>query len=155
MCGFFRHCCWIGIITTIVFTLSATVAIFIAIQRQITKVSKRNDGFRTPSSYRDVSHLFHGELDQNDQTDTMVLDRVTDHLNTTMVLEVDVCGVDVTVNRISSGLNAELDEFPWLALLEYKSDNGSSQFLCGGVLISSRYILTSAQCLSSHSMSEL
>lgn len=154
MCGFFRHCCWIGIITTIVFTISATIAIFIAIQREIGKISKRNSEFQTSSSYKDVSQLFYGEFDEQNYNVEVVEVQNLDQ-NTTMVLEVDVCGVDVSVNRLSSGLTAELDEFPWLALLEYQSDNGTSQFLCGGVLISSRYILTSANCLASNSISKL
>uniref|UniRef100_A0A1Y1L107 CLIP domain-containing serine protease n=1 Tax=Photinus pyralis TaxID=7054 RepID=A0A1Y1L107_PHOPY len=56
-----------------------------------------------------------------------------------------VCGT-ATENRIVGGQVAELDEFPWMALIEYRKPSGSG-FHCGGVLISKRYILTAAHCV--------
>ncbi|XP_066245747.1 serine protease easter-like [Euwallacea similis] len=58
----------------------------------------------------------------------------------------DVCGTG-TINRIYGGEKAQLDEFPWMALVEYERPNGQRGFYCGGVLISSRYVLTAAHCL--------
>ncbi|XP_032521806.2 phenoloxidase-activating enzyme-like [Danaus plexippus] len=57
-----------------------------------------------------------------------------------------VCGIDSSSgNRITNGNETAVDQYPWLALLEY-----SNGFLgCGGSLISSRYVLTAAHCLKS------
>uniref|UniRef100_A0AAR5PH77 CLIP domain-containing serine protease n=1 Tax=Dendroctonus ponderosae TaxID=77166 RepID=A0AAR5PH77_DENPD len=53
-------------------------------------------------------------------------------------------------NRIFGGDDTEIIDFPWLALLEYHSENNEEKlFLCGGSLISSRYVLTAAHCIPS------
>lgn len=55
------------------------------------------------------------------------------------------CG-KVLNTKIVGGTRADLDEFPWMALLEYYHPNGRSTS-CGGVLISKRYVLTAAHCV--------
>ncbi|XP_012285284.1 serine protease easter-like [Orussus abietinus] len=55
------------------------------------------------------------------------------------------CGRDLS-QRIVGGEKAGIDEFPWMALLEYDKPNGRVT-ACGGVLISDRYVLTAAHCL--------
>ncbi|XP_014611700.1 PREDICTED: uncharacterized protein LOC106790935 [Polistes canadensis] len=55
------------------------------------------------------------------------------------------CGKDLIV-RIIGGTPTALEEFPWMALLEYQHPRGHST-ACGGVLISKRYVLTAAHCL--------
>lgn len=57
------------------------------------------------------------------------------------------CGVDILADRIYGGVDTELDEFPWYALLQYESRRGVAEFHCGGSLISLRYVLTAAHCL--------
>ncbi|KAJ3647417.1 hypothetical protein Zmor_019296 [Zophobas morio] len=58
----------------------------------------------------------------------------------------DDCGVN-TQSRIYGGEKTDLDEFPWMALIEYEKPGGSRGFYCGGVLISKRYVLTAAHCV--------
>ncbi|XP_013168736.1 PREDICTED: venom protease-like [Papilio xuthus] len=54
------------------------------------------------------------------------------------------CGKDTSnANRIIGGGPAAIDQYPWLVLLEY----ARGVTLCGGSLISSRFVLTAAHCL--------
>lgn len=55
------------------------------------------------------------------------------------------CGKDLS-QKIFGGERTDIDEFPWMALLEYSKPNGRSTS-CGGVLISKRYVLTAAHCI--------
>lgn len=55
------------------------------------------------------------------------------------------CGNDLS-QRIIGGEITELDEFPWMVLLEHAKPNGKV-IICGGVLISRRYVLTAAHCI--------
>ncbi|XP_046401602.1 uncharacterized protein LOC124167662 [Ischnura elegans] len=70
---------------------------------------------------------------------------VSNHPNWRL-LRTDTCGADVS-DRIFGGEEANLKEYPWLALLQYQTSKGR-QFLCGGSLISTRYVLTAAHCVT-------
>ncbi|KAJ2938769.1 hypothetical protein O0L34_g3390 [Tuta absoluta] len=55
------------------------------------------------------------------------------------------CGIQNN-DRIVGGSRADIDEHPWMTLLRYDKPVGWG-FYCGGVLISSRYVLTAAHCV--------
>uniref|UniRef100_V5GX21 CLIP domain-containing serine protease n=2 Tax=Anoplophora glabripennis TaxID=217634 RepID=V5GX21_ANOGL len=59
----------------------------------------------------------------------------------------EICGVG-TPDKIYGGTEADLNEYPWMALIEYQDvDDGKRGFYCGGALISKRYVLTAAHCM--------
>lgn len=62
--------------------------------------------------------------------------------------ELEQCGLQENDNRIVDGTIADLDEFPWMALLQYKK-RGKIEPGCGGTLINNRYVVTAAHCADS------
>ncbi|XP_065087340.1 serine protease grass-like [Ochlerotatus camptorhynchus] len=60
------------------------------------------------------------------------------------VMNSQTCGSQ-TIDRISFGQVALPFEFPWMALLRDKH----GKFVCGGTLISRRFVLTAAHCINS------
>ncbi|KAL1506478.1 hypothetical protein ABEB36_005838 [Hypothenemus hampei] len=66
------------------------------------------------------------------------------------LIPTETCGQDsLTIdNRIFGGIDSDVNEFPWTALLEYENiQTGQKAFFCGGSLISSQYVLTVAHCI--------
>lgn len=61
------------------------------------------------------------------------------------------CGLTALADRIYGGDESGLDDFPWMALLEYEKpggfQRGRRKLSCGGALINQRYVLTAAHCL--------
>lgn len=55
------------------------------------------------------------------------------------------CGTGLS-NRIFGGNITGIDEFPWMALLEYTKNNVKG-YHCGGSLINDRYVLTAGHCV--------
>lgn len=71
-----------------------------------------------------------------------ISDRVTPN---NLIPTIADCGEDL-VDKILGGNATDLNEFTWMALLEYQKPTGRG-FHCGGVLITRRYVLTAAHCI--------
>uniref|UniRef100_W8C9P6 Trypsin-1 n=1 Tax=Ceratitis capitata TaxID=7213 RepID=W8C9P6_CERCA len=52
------------------------------------------------------------------------------------------CGSINTFHRIVGGMETEVNEYPWMAMLLRRGD-----FYCGGSLINDQYVLTAAHCV--------
>ncbi|XP_023341783.1 venom serine protease [Eurytemora carolleeae] len=56
-----------------------------------------------------------------------------------------VCGLPNDNGKIVGGLETEVNEYPWMAFLRFKTASVQA-FFCGGSLISSRWVVTAAHC---------
>ncbi|KAJ2945113.1 hypothetical protein O0L34_g9172 [Tuta absoluta] len=57
------------------------------------------------------------------------------------------CGIESFAgDRIIGGKDTSIDQYPWMALIEYKKRD-KLKLLCGGALISGKYVLTAAHCV--------
>uniref|UniRef100_A0A182QUT5 CLIP domain-containing serine protease n=1 Tax=Anopheles farauti TaxID=69004 RepID=A0A182QUT5_9DIPT len=57
------------------------------------------------------------------------------------------CGFSIGM-RIYGGENTDIDEFPWLALLQYENRKKERKYSCGGSLVNQRYVVTAAHCVT-------
>jgi len=57
------------------------------------------------------------------------------------------CGIKGGANRIVGGVEAKVNEFPWIASLILIIDGSETDSMCGGTLISAEWIVTAAHCL--------
>jgi len=71
---------------------------------------------------------------------------VSSHPNLTLLND-RICGKS-TYTRIVNGMNTSVVEFPWMALIAYDVGRPNPEFRCGGTIITSRYILTAAHCVT-------
>ncbi|KAJ8705464.1 hypothetical protein PYW08_012510 [Mythimna loreyi] len=66
--------------------------------------------------------------------------------------EMNCYAIQVSFSVITGGRNAYRDQFPHMALLGYGNDMKTAQWLCGGSVISDKFILTAGHCISSPSV---
>ncbi|EDS32664.1 coagulation factor VII [Culex quinquefasciatus] len=55
------------------------------------------------------------------------------------------CGIQTNDRIVAKGTVANVFEFPWMVLLYSRTD----RFVCGGTLVSARYVLTAGHCVNS------
>lgn len=73
---------------------------------------------------------------------------VSNHPNLRL-LDHGLCG-PATQRRIVNGNKTGIFQYPWMALIAYDTGRSTPEFYgCGGTIISSRYILTAAHCVTS------
>jgi len=71
---------------------------------------------------------------------------IQSHSNS-LIPEPGQCG-SVLSNRIYGGNETKIDEYPWMALIEYTKPGGSKGHHCGASLITSRYVVTASHCVN-------
>jgi len=52
----------------------------------------------------------------------------------------------VTSSRVVGGVDAKVNEYPWMALMRLKSQSEDG-FFCGGTLVNSKWVVTAAHCI--------
>lgn len=76
---------------------------------------------------------------------------VTAPSTSSRILTPEHCGSsNVSHVKVLGGKDAELDAWPWLVALGYKSKNSRSsgpKFLCAGTLVSEKHVITAGHCI--------
>lgn len=60
------------------------------------------------------------------------------------------CGIITNLNKISNGNKTSIGEFPFMVLLQSKGLDSDSTVKCSGTLITPRYVLTAAHCITNN-----
>lgn len=108
---------------------------------ELPTITESTTEFDIFTDYLDVSPASRAEATTEDYLDIFT-NAEAYHRNINLI-NLKTCG-NAIVDRIVGGTAAKVSEFPWLALLQYRSTNDEEfvSFKCGGSLIAERYILT-------------
>ncbi|KYN38801.1 Serine protease easter [Trachymyrmex septentrionalis] len=63
------------------------------------------------------------------------------------LLDHTLCG-PITQTKVVGGNKTGIFQYPWMALIAYDTGRPNPEFRCGGTIISSRYVLTAAHCVT-------
>lgn len=67
----------------------------------------------------------------------------------------DQCGIEAGEVRIVGGNETELDQYPWMGLVEYRTPRDTISLGCGAALISTRYVITAGHCVFGDVLTQL
>lgn len=108
-----------------------------------------DDGICCPLKYINLTETFSSSSRTNTTTSTTSneIDETLRFRRGAKLLDLQQCGRQATATRIVGGKRAGLREFPWFGLVKYRIGS-VDKFTCGSSLISSRYVLTCAHCIT-------
>lgn len=113
---------------------------------RIARVAQQNRFNKLhPQHYRALSGLLSGK--ENNTTSCDGDEKNEQSNNVDKSLPSDCGKVFDMANKIAGGYDARAGQFPSYVNLEVKSIDGE-EYTCGGVIISERYVLTAANCIS-------